>query len=163
MALNKLEAIEPVPGFEMTVDGAGLAQVLHTLEMADGSGLLAVQGEEDLVSLTLRQGDVCAVDAMNHSMEDSLGEVLAQQGVLSPADYRAIMDSVQSDGEFDLCSEALIATGKVERRVVLEAVRSQISRQCLTLLRWHERSLQWVLAAYESPFEAATWSPVRPI
>ncbi len=151
MSPHEVPAPLSVASFEQSVDPTQLVLILRSLGGSDASGLLAVQGEDDLVSLTFRKGDIVAADAMNRTMEEVLSDVLAQRGLLAPEAFREIARARGDDAQ--LISESLIAAGKLERHVVLDCVREQILRHSLQLLRWQEGVLQWVEGG-ESPFQS---------
>ena len=137
-----------VLSWEGTIESGGLLPTLRCISGLELGGLLAVQGEHDLVSITFRRGRVVAADAMNRSAEEALSEVLANQGLLSPGEFSEAVESELATGQ--LASEVILAKGLVPREQLLEAVRHQIYRQTAQLLRWSSGDLQWTNGA-ESP------------
>ncbi len=134
--------------WEGTIESGGLMPTLRCISGLELGGLLAVQGEHDLVSITFRRGRVVAADAMNRSAEEALSEVLANQGLLSPAEFSEAVESELATGQ--LASEVILSKGLVPKEQLLDAVRHQIYRQTSQLLRWSSGDLQWTNGA-ESP------------
>ena len=137
-----------VLSWEGTIESGGLLPTLRCISGLELGGLLAVQGEHDLVSITFRRGRVVAADAMNRSAEEALSEVLANNGLLSPAEFSRVVESELATGQ--LASEVILAKGLVPKEQLLDAVRQQIYRQTAQLLRWSSGDLQWTNGA-ESP------------
>lgn len=136
---------------EGDLEGGGLLRVLRSLMGTGKSGLLAVQSEQDLVSVTLADGAIVAVDAMNHSMEEVLSEVLASRGLLSPQKFAATVEPEVAAGR--LPGDVLIEAGLVSEEDLLDAVREQVFTQACELLRWDRGSYSWSENA-ESPLQA---------
>ena len=136
---------------EGELEGGGLLKVLRSLMGTGKSGLLAVQSEQDLVSITFSEGEIVAVDAMNHSMEEVLSEVLASRGLLSPQKFAATVEPELAAGS--LPGDVLIEAGLVAEEDLLDAVREQVFTQACELLRWERGSFSWSENA-ESPLQA---------
>lgn len=135
---------------EGDLQGGGLLRVFRSLMGTRKAGLLAVQSEQDLVSVTFLDGEIVAVDAMNHSMEEVLSEVLASRGLLSPQKFSATVEPELAAGR--LPGDVLIEAGLVEREDLLSAVREQVFSQACELLRWDRGSFSWSEDA-ESPLQ----------
>lgn len=136
---------------EGDLEGGGLLMVLRSLMGTRKSGLLAVQSEQDLVSMTFVDGEIVAVDAMNHSMEEVLSEILASRGLLSPQKFAANVEPELAAGR--LPGDVLMEAGLVAEEDLLDAVREQVFTQACELLRWHRGSYSWSENA-ESPLQA---------
>lgn len=138
----------------MTVEGGvrdgGLLRVMRRIAASRGSGLMAVQGEHDLVSVTFEDGAIVAADGMNRPSEQILGEVLAAEGVIDPQRYAAAIGEGVADGR--LAGDVLLERGLVEKSVLLDAVRRQIYRQTSDLFRWRSGEYSWAEGA-ESPYQ----------
>lgn len=139
----------------MTLEGnleeGGMVDALRAISAFDYSGLLTVQGTLDLVTVTFVDGGAVAADAMNSPMDEALGHVLAQEGLLSPADFRDALEASRKSGV--LASTEVLSRGLVERGPLLRAVRSQTYRQMLEALRLREGTFSFALDA-ESPYES---------
>ncbi|MEM1248683.1 MAG: DUF4388 domain-containing protein [Acidobacteriota bacterium] len=136
---------------EGTLEEGGLVDALRAISAFGYSGLLTVQGTLDLVTVTFVDGGAVAADAMNSPMDEALGHVLAQEGLLSPVQFREALESSRSSGV--LASSEVLSRELVERGPLLRAVRSQTYRQLLEALRLREGSYSFALDA-ESPYES---------
>ena len=142
--------------YEGTLEEGELVPTLRWISALRQGGLLSVQGEPDLVSVTFDGGAIVAADAMNRPAEEMLGEVLARRGLLDPADFAAAVEPFMGTGR--LASEVLAERGLVSRDDLLDAVREQTYSQVVRLLRWDSGNFNWT-PKVESPFEVG----MRPI
>ena len=142
--------------YEGTLEEGELVPTLRWISALRQGGLLSVQGEPDLVSVTFEGGAIVAADAMNRPAEEMLGEVLARRGLLDPADFAAAVEPYMGTGR--LASEVLAERGLVSREDLLDAVREQTYSQVVRLLRWDSGNFNWT-PKVESPFEVG----MRPI
>ncbi|HUP24236.1 MAG TPA: DUF4388 domain-containing protein [Thermoanaerobaculia bacterium] len=142
--------------FEGSLEHGELLPTLRWISALREGGLLSVQGEPDLVSVTFDGGAIVAADAMNRPAEEMLGEVLARRGLLDPAKFAAAVEPFMGTGR--LASEVLAERGLVKREDLLDAVREQTYSQVLRLLRWDSGNFNWT-PKVESPFEVG----MRPI
>jgi hypothetical protein len=142
--------------FEGSLEHGELLPTLRWISALRQGGLLSVQGEPDLVSVTFDGGAIVAADAMNRPAEEMLGEVLARRGLLDPASFAAAVEPFMGTGR--LASEVLAERGLVKREDLLDAVREQTYSQVLRLLRWDSGNFNWT-PQVESPFEVG----MRPI
>ncbi|HVS65080.1 MAG TPA: DUF4388 domain-containing protein [Thermoanaerobaculia bacterium] len=136
--------------FEGTLESGQLLDILRSISGRAASGLLSVQGEPDLVSLTFLDGAIVAADAMNRPAEDVLAGVLDSRGLLGPADFAAAVEPALGTGR--LASEVLLELRKVPRDDLLDAVREQTYGQVVRLLRWENGNFNWT-EDVESPFQ----------
>lgn len=137
-----------------TLESGALQEFLRRIAASEARGLLSIQGEQDLVSITFERGSIVAADAMNHPAEEMLGEVLANEGWLSPADFHEALEAQPPSGR--LASVMLAEAGVVENRILLRAVRLQTYRQALRVLRWRAGNFDWtpdVESAYHDGVE----------
>lgn len=132
-----------------TLDSAQLHELLRRISSREERGLLSIQGEQDLVSMTFERGAIVAADAMNHPADEMLGEVLANEGWLSPSEFESALGRELGTGR--LASQVLAEAGLVDDGRLLRAVRLQTLRQGLRVLRWRNGNFDWT-AGVESPY-----------
>ncbi|HVS14615.1 MAG TPA: DUF4388 domain-containing protein [Thermoanaerobaculia bacterium] len=137
-------------GYEGTIESGQLIEALRSIAGRRLSGLLSVQGEPDLVSITFLDGEIVAADAMNRPAEDVLAGVLASRGLLSPADFASTVEPTLGTGR--LASEVLLEEGLVPHDELLDAVREQTYGQVVRLLRWENGNFNWT-GSVESPYQ----------
>ena len=113
-----------------------LPDILQVISHQQKTGILTVQGEQDILAVSFLRGEIVAADALNQSFEDGLGEVLASQGVMRPDDFQRYSEEHRASGE--RFSEFLVQRGALSRAQLLLALRVQTYRLLLHVLRWRE-------------------------
>ena len=113
-----------------------LPDILQVVSQQQKTGILTVQGEQDILAVSFLRGEIVAADALNQSFEDSLGEVLASQGLLQPDEFVRLCEEQSATGE--RLSEFLQRRGVLSRQQMLEALRVQTYRLLLQVLRWRQ-------------------------
>jgi len=141
---------EMASSFEGTLESGQLLDILRSIAGRRANGLLSVQGEPDLVSITFLDGNIVAADAMNRPAEDVLAGVLASRGLLGPAEFSATVEPALGTGR--LASEVLLELEKVPREDLFDAVREQTYGQVVRLLRWESGNFNWT-EGVESPYQ----------
>jgi predicted transcriptional regulator len=121
---------------EGTLDIFQLPEILQVISQQDMTGILTVQGEVDIVAISFLKGQVVAADSLNQTLEESLGEVLAGQGLVSPNDFAAVAAEHQA-GQGRLI-DLLVERGHVDRTGLLSALRFHTYRLLVELLAWNE-------------------------
>ena len=132
-----------------------LPEILQMISTQRKTGILTVQGESDIVAVSFKDGQVVAADALNQTVEEGLGQILASQGLVSPRDFAAV--SSEHDGGGKRLLDLLLERGFVERGQLLEALRLQTYRLLLQLLRWDQGEFKFYSGdevAYEEGFHA---------
>ncbi|MEM8930821.1 MAG: DUF4388 domain-containing protein [Acidobacteriota bacterium] len=128
-----------------------LPRVLLAIAAQDGSGILTVQGAEDIVAVSFVQGAIVTADALNQTVEDGLGKVLQGRGLLSSDQFSAAVREHQGGGSGSL-GDLLVGKGLISREQLLEALRLQTFRAMLQLLTWGEGDFKFY-AGDEVSFE----------
>jgi len=113
-----------------------LPDILQVVSQQQKTGILTVQGEQDILAVSFLRGQIVAADALNQSFEDSLGEVLASQGILQPDEFAQLCQEQEETGE--RLSEFLQRRGVLSRQQLLDALRVQTYRLLLQVLRWRQ-------------------------
>ncbi len=131
------------------IEDGGLVAALRSIAGGGLSGLLAVQGDQDLVSMTFVDGSIVAVDAMNRPMEEVLSEVLAARGLVAPKRFAEVVNPHLGTGR--LAGDVLVRAELLSRQDLLASVREQVRSQAMQLLRWEQGGYSFSLDA-ESPF-----------
>ena len=112
-----------------------LPKVLHSLAAQRLSGILTVQGEDDIVAISLLEGAIVAADALNQTVEEGLGDVLQGQNLISSEDFSAAVRDHQGGGSGSL-GDLLVSRDLVTREELLEGLRRQTYRLMLQVLTW---------------------------
>ncbi len=120
---------------EGELQSLALPKVLHSLAAQRSSGILTVQGEDDIVAISLLDGAIVAADALNQTVEEGLGEVLQGQDLISAEDFSAAVRDHQGGGSGSL-GDLLVSRGLVTRDELLDGLRRQTYRLMLQVLTW---------------------------
>ena len=120
---------------EGELQSLALPKVLHSLAAQKMSGILTVQGEDDIVAISLLEGAIVAADALNQTVEEGLGEVLQDRNLISVEDFAAAVRDHQGGGSGSL-GDLLVSRGLVTREELLDGLRRQTYRLMLQVLTW---------------------------
>jgi hypothetical protein len=140
---------------EGSLDVFQLPEILQMISGQRKTGILTVQGESDIVAVSFKDGQVVAADALNQTVEEGLGQILASQGLVSPRDFSAVTLEHEAGGKRLL--DLLLERGHVHRSQLLDALRLQTYRLLLQLLRWEAGEFKFYAGeevAYEEGFYA---------
>ncbi|HEY2295915.1 MAG TPA: DUF4388 domain-containing protein [Thermoanaerobaculia bacterium] len=121
---------------EGTLDLFKLPEILQLVSQQKKTGILTVQGQQDIVAISFLNGRIVAADALNQTLEEGLAQILLKEGMISAPDLaRAASEHQASGGRLiDLLAERRY----VERAQILEALRLQTYRLLEQLLRWSQ-------------------------
>src|SRR3954465_14703994 len=121
---------------EGTLDLFKLPEILQLVSQQKKTGILTVQGQQDIVAISFLNGRIVAADALNQTLEEGLSQILLKEGMISAPDLaRAASEHQASGGRLiDLLAERRY----VERAEILEALRLQTYRLLEQLLRWSQ-------------------------
>jgi len=119
---------------EGTLDLFRLPEILQVISQERKTGILTVQGVDDIIAVSFLQGRIVAADALNATTEEGLGTVLAEEGrvpesVLQRLASRAEMEGVR-------LADLLVSEGHLDRKGLLEALRAQTAKLLRSLLDW---------------------------
>ncbi|MFQ5525729.1 MAG: DUF4388 domain-containing protein [Thermoanaerobaculia bacterium] len=115
------------------VDGA-LVGALRHLQRQRGTGILTVQGEDEIIAFSLLEGAVVSADALNQSLEDGLGEVLIKESLIGGEDFAGLVAEYQAGG--GRVTELLLERSFLTREQLLGALRRLTYRLCRLALTW---------------------------
>ncbi|MDX1630930.1 MAG: DUF4388 domain-containing protein [Thermoanaerobaculia bacterium] len=140
---------------EGNLETFNLPEILQMISSQDKTGILTVQGVNDIVAISFKVGQVVGAVALNLTVEEGLGQVLASQGMVSPGDFAEVTEEHERTGKrlLDLLTEQ----GLLDRSSLLEALRLQTYRLMLQLLRWDQGEFKFYSGdevAYEEGFYA---------
>lgn len=131
-----------------------LPDMLQVVSLQKKTGILTVQGEQDIIAISFLAGAVVAADALNQSVEDGLGQVLAGERWVTPDQFTAVVAEHQAGGE--RLVDLLLARGLLDREQLLAALRKQTYRLLLLALRWREGEFKFYAGeevSYEEGFQ----------
>src|SRR3954451_18484926 len=139
---------------EGTLDLFKLPEILQLVSQQKKTGILTVQGQQDIVAISFLNGRIVAADALNQTLEEGLAQILLKEGVISASDLaRAASEHQASGGRLiDLLAERRY----VERAQILEALRLQTYRLLEQLMRWSQGDFKFYSGdevSYEEGFE----------
>lgn len=125
----------------MAIEGdLGVLALHHVLESvaAQGkSGILTVQGSDDIVAVSFLEGEVVSADALNQTVEDGLGAVLESRNLVSAADFASVSREHQG-GSTGSLGDLLVSRELIARNELLQALRIQTYQLMVQILGWKE-------------------------
>jgi hypothetical protein len=121
---------------EGTLDLFSLPEILQLVGQQRKTGILTVQGQQDIVAISFLNGEIVAADALNQTVEEGLAKILVTEGVLPGGDVARALSEHQSSG--GRLIDHLVDRGYVGRDELLQVLRLQTSRLLELLLRWSE-------------------------
>lgn len=139
---------------EGTLDLFKLPEILQLISQQKKTGILTVQGQQDIVAISFLNGRIVAADALSQTLEEGLAQVLVKEGMISASDiHRASAEHQSSGGRL---IDVLVERRYLERAQLLEALRLQTSRLLEQLLRWNEGDFKFYSGdevSYEEGFD----------
>lgn len=121
---------------EGTLDTFNLAEILQVISHQQKTGILTVQGENNIVAVSFLRGQVVAADALNKTVEEGLGEVLVRQSVLSRGEFDAAVR--RHHGGSGRLLDLLVDSGRLVRDQLLAALRQQTQELLLEVFDWQQ-------------------------
>jgi hypothetical protein len=121
---------------EGTLDLFKLPEILQLISQQKKTGILTVQGQQDIVAISFLNGRIVAADALSQTLEEGLAQVLIREGMISASDlHRAAAEHQSAGGRL---IDVLVERRYLERAQLLQALRFQTWRLLEQLLRWNE-------------------------
>ncbi|HKI04440.1 MAG TPA: DUF4388 domain-containing protein [Thermoanaerobaculia bacterium] len=139
---------------EGTLDVFNLPEILQLISQQKKTGILTVQGQQDIVAISFLNGRIVAADALNQTLEEGLAQVLHKEGMISAPDLARAASEHQSAG--GRLIDLLVERRYIDRPRLLEALRLQTSRLLEQLLRWNQGDFKFYSGdevSYEEGFE----------
>ncbi len=121
---------------EGTLDLFKLPEILQLISQQKKTGILTVQGQQDIVAISFLNGRIVAADALSQTLEEGLAQVLVREGMITPVDLHRAAGEHQSAG--GRLIDVLVERRYLERAQLLQALRLQTWRLLEQLLRWNE-------------------------
>lgn len=142
---------------EGTLDLFKLPEILQLISQQRKTGILTIQGEQDIVAISFLNGRIVAADALNQTLEEGLSQVLVKEGMLGAPDLsRAAAEHQAAGGRL---IDLLVERRYIERPRLLEALRLQTFRLIEQLLRWSQGDFKFYSGdevSYEDGFVPIT-------
>ncbi len=138
---------------EGNLDLFQLPEILQLIAQQQKTGILTVQGQEDIVAISFLHGKIVAADSLNQAVEEGLKLVLVSTGVLSGADFARASSEQASTGQ--RLVDFLVEQRFVSRTRLLEALRVHTRQLLEKLLDWREGDFKFYSGdevAYEEGF-----------
>lgn len=122
--------------YEGSLAEAPFPEVLQTIGRNAETGILTLQGKDEIIGVTFLDGEVVSVDAVNQAPEDGLGHVLEEGGLVSRDQFSSLVAENQAGGGRVI--DLLVERGYIERPQLLAALRQQTLRLCEQACGWTE-------------------------
>jgi len=142
----------------MSVEGSldlfSLPEILQMISQQGKTGILTIQGQQDIVAISFLAGRIVAADSLAHTVEEGLAKLLAGEGLLSAAELARAGAEHQASGGRLL--DLLVERRYLTRPQLLAALRLQTIRQLEALLRWQAGDFKFYggdEVSYEEGFE----------
>lgn len=119
---------------EGTLDLFRLPEILQVISQERKTGILTVQGVDDIIAVSFLQGRIVAADALNATTEEGLGTVLAAEGRVPDEVLQRLASRAEREGV--RLADLLVSEGHLDRTGLLDALRVQTSRLLRSLLDW---------------------------
>lgn len=141
---------------EGSLDLFQLPEILQIISQEQKTGILTVQGQNDIIAISFLDGKVVAADALNSTVEDGLGEVLLQRNLLTRQEHEVALAEKRRSGRrlMDVLAEGALARGEV-----LEALRALTLDLLEKLLAWRQGEFKFYggeEVSYEEGFRPIT-------
>lgn len=140
---------------EGTLDLFRLPEILQVISQQGKTGILTVQGTDDIIAVSFLEGRIVAADALNETTEEGLGAVLTGEGWVSEDTLRSL--SAQAESEGVRLAEVLVRGEHMDRGELLEALRLQTFRLLMSLLDWSRGEFKFYAGdevSYEDGFRS---------
>src|SRR5260370_33820389 len=83
---------------EGTLDLFRLPEILQLISQQGKTGILTVQGQQDIVAVSFLNGRIVAADALTQTVEEGLSQVLVSEKLVSAADFSRVAAENQAAG-----------------------------------------------------------------
>lgn len=119
---------------EGTLDLFKLPEILQLVAQQRKTGILTIQGQQDIIAISFLSGQIVAADALNQTVEEGLSQVLVGENLVSAGDFARAAAEYQPSGLRLL--DFLVERQYVTRTALLGALRIQTSRLLEQLMHW---------------------------
>jgi len=135
---------------EGTLDVFKLPEILQMISQQQKTGILTVQGQQDIIAVSFLKGRIVTVDSLNQTQEEGLSQILVKEGLLTGAQFARASSEHQSAGMRLL--DFLVERNYVQRDALLRALRLHATRLLGELLRWDKGEFKFY-GGDEIPYE----------
>lgn len=135
---------------EGTLEVFKLPEILQMISQQQKTGILTVQGQQDIIAVSFLRGGIVTVDSLNQTQEEGLSQILVSEGLLSSGQFSRAASEHQSSGTRLL--DLLVDRGYVKRDVLLRALRLHAARLLEQLLAWDKGEFKFY-SGDEVPYE----------
>lgn len=122
--------------YEGSLAESPFPEVLLSIGRNAETGILTLQGKEEIIGVTFLDGAVVSVDAVNQAPEDGLGFVLEESGLVERDHFTSLVAENQAGGGRVI--DLLVERGYLNRTQLLAALRQQTLRLCGEACAWKE-------------------------
>ncbi len=119
---------------EGTLTRYRMAEILFEVARRERTGILTVQGQDDIVAISFLKGRIVAADALNRTVEDGLRDVLVEREWITLEEFSALASEHQAGGGRVL--DLVVERGYLGRDRMLDALREQTYRLLLEVFAW---------------------------
>lgn len=140
---------------EGTLDLFRLPEILQVISQERKTGILTVQGAEDIIAVSFLQGRIVAADALNATTEEGLGAVLGEEGLVPDEALQRLTSRAELEGV--RLADLLVSEGYLDRAGLLDALRAQTARLLRSLLDWRRGEFKFYSGdevSYEEGFRS---------
>jgi hypothetical protein len=141
-------------GLEGRIEERPLAEVLLLLARQRGRGILTVQGDQEIIGLSILEGDLVSADALNQSLEEGLGRILTSSGLVAN-DVLANLSAEHHAGGGRVV-DLLLERNYIGRDTLNAALREHAYSLCVQVLSWQRGEFKFYRGeevAYEEGVE----------
>ena len=135
---------------EGTLEVFKLPEILQMISQQQKTGILTVQGPQDIIAVSFLKGQIVTVDSLNQTQEEGLSQILIKEGLLTSTQFSRASAEHQSSGMRLL--DLLVERGYVQRDALLRALRLHATRLLGALLRWDKGEFKFY-GGDEVPYE----------
>jgi Domain of unknown function (DUF4388) len=135
---------------EGTLELFKLPEILQLVSQQRKTGILTVQGQQDIIAISFLDGKIVGADALNQTVEEGLSQVLVREGLMSAADFNRAVAEQQSAGS--RLVDFLVDQRYVAREHLLRALRIQTAGLLEKLLSWDKGEFKFY-GGDEVPYE----------
>ena len=135
---------------EGTLEIFKLPDILQMISHQQKTGILTVQGQQDIIAVSFLKGKIVTVDSLNQTQEEGLSQILIKEGLLTSVQFARASSEHQSAGVRLL--DFLVERNYVQRDALLRALRLHATRLLGELLRWDKGEFKFY-GGDEVPYE----------
>jgi hypothetical protein len=119
---------------EGTLELFKLPEILQLVAQQKKTGILTIQGLQDIIAISFLNGQIVAADALNQTVEEGLAQILVGEGLMTAGDFARASAEYPASGLRLL--DFLVERLYVARPELLRALRIQMTRLLEQLLGW---------------------------